>query len=138
MKPLFLAILLFASGSSYASTHFAPLSCEFTRSFDFNSDGTVTQKKMDSAIKDAYKITIDRSTGKYYGFPFNSDGIKMTVIDYGSSQQSLKIIGVSEKGWTSLTTINVDVFENGLSKPIRFINNNWMYTGMCHEVQPLR
>ena len=126
------------STSVFAAESFLPLSCEFTRSYDFKENGTVVPAKMESKIPNAYKITIDRSTGTFTGYPFNSDGIKMTVIDYGSSQQSLKIIGVSEKGWIALTTIYVDVFVDGLAKPVRFTSGNWMMTGTCRETQPVR
>lgn len=84
------------------------------------------------------QFTVERASGLMAGALKNSYVTKPQVIDYGSKENSYKVVTTMriEQGagaGSDVYTLNVSEHEQGTKKPFVFLENDVVYLGFCEH-----
>ncbi len=82
------------------------------------------------------EFTVDRKTGIMVGSLKNSYITKPQVIDFGSNQNSYKVIASLKASegvgaGSNIYALTIDEFESNNNKPFVFLQNNQVFFGSC-------
>lgn len=99
------------------------------------SDGQLQRHPLASEYEGEV-FTVDRQTGDIAGSAFTSANWlgRREVLDYGSKQQSFKLVFVTPP-YVSVRLLIVNEFDEGANKQFFLTDNSNSYTGFCHHGQ---
>jgi hypothetical protein len=83
-------------------------------------------------------FTVDRKSGVMVGELKNSYVTEPQVIDYGSSENSYKVIASMRKeqgagAGSNIYALTIEEFESGAKKPFVFLQNDKVFFGFCQH-----
>ena len=84
------------------------------------------------------EFTVDRKSGVMVGELKNSYVTRPQVIDFGSSENSYKVVTTmrTDQGagaGSNIYALNIEEFESGPKKPFVFMENNRIFFGFCEH-----
>lgn len=84
------------------------------------------------------QFTVERKTGLMAGVLKNSYLTEPKVIDYGSSENSYKVVTTMRKeqgagAGSSLFALTINEYKDGASKPFVFLSDSDVYFGLCEH-----
>ena len=108
-------------------TEMSWLMLELKNFFGFRGEKSIYANAIDKSF------SINRKTGVYsMGFGVNNEGWRITVVDEGSKEQSLKILSLSAGGYVHVQYMEVDIYGDALGrKPFKLVNAGSIFTGYC-------
>ncbi|MBI6941304.1 hypothetical protein JET76_08125 [Pseudomonas putida] len=109
------------------------------------SDYRCTVERTVSASENSYshiyvgkQFTVERTTGVMAGALKNSYVTEPQVIDYGSSENSYKVVSMLRRemgdvGGSNVYALTINEHKDGARKPFAFLSNDDVYLGWCEH-----
>lgn len=84
------------------------------------------------------QFTVERKTGVMAGALKNSYVTEPQLIDYGSSENSYKVVSTLRReagdvGGSNVYALTINEYKDGARKPFVFLNNDDVYLGWCEH-----
>lgn len=127
MRNILTTALLLLSGYVSALEDYK---CKVSSAFEVDNNGQRIEKYL--APMTGREFTVDRLTGLMIGSLKNSYLTTPKVLDFGSSENSFKVITVMKNDITSnVYVLVVEEFSENMRKPFIFTNNSSVFYGTC-------
>jgi hypothetical protein len=90
-------------------------------------------KKFNRIYDDAEgsEFTVNRAKGSYNNRFVQNDNWKKHVLDYGSKDQSYKLLSTSTGGFMHTQYLQIDIFSEDIKKPFRLLDAGLIFVGKC-------
>jgi hypothetical protein len=93
-------------------------------------DGTLRSDGDDPII--GQEFTVDRQSGKIIGRYMASGGYTTTVLDFGSSSQTFKVLAKTPEGlFVHILYLEIQEFRKEILKPFLLVDSSLVYSGRC-------
>ena len=124
-----IALVLSITSICFASVDYR---CTVTGAFQVDTNGQQQTNILKHSV--GSQFTVERKSGIMAGSLKNMYVTKPVVIDYGSKENSYKVINTMKSERTSnIYSLTVEEFIEGPRKPFIFLNNADVYYGTCEH-----
>ena len=124
-------LLLTVAGGAAAYGEAAGYKCNIKHSLQLGKDGAAEPRALGDL---KIEFVIDRASGRMLGGTAATVW-KYEVLDYGSSQQSYKVLYTSQAGFLHIQLLQIEEFEDGPVKPFLIVDSTEVHTGTCTHFQ---
>jgi hypothetical protein len=78
------------------------------------------------------EFVVNRRTGSYTSKYLKNEDWKKYILDFGSKEQSFKLLSISTGGYMHTQYLQIQTFVEGYLKPFYLIDGTDMFTGICN------
>ena len=151
MKKLFFLCLLFLSTNLFAIDVPISMNCTIKGVYEVGANGRLEKvsKSKDSMFEsftemigirkpkgiyidaEGSEFVVNRRTGSYTSTYLKNEDWKKYILDYGSKEQSFKLLSTSTGGFMHSQYLQIEMYVDSYAKPFYLTDGTSVFSGIC-------
>ena len=152
MNKLFFLLFLIYCVNSFAQVTPISMNCTIKGVYEVDSNGRLKKvsRSKDSTVESILEIVgigkskgvyvdaegsefvVNRKTGVYSSRYLKNEDWKKEILDYGSKEQSFKVLSTSIAGYMHSQYLQIDIYVETYTKPFYLTDGTSIFSGVCN------
>jgi hypothetical protein len=152
MNKLFFLLLFFFSANLSALDAPISMNCTIKGVYEVDANGRLDKvsKSKGSMVESLFEMVgfrkpkgiyidaegsefvVNRRTGSYSSKYLKNEDWKKYILDFGSKEQSFKLLSTSTGGHMHTQYLQIQLYEDGMLKPFYLIDGTSFFSGICN------